>query len=84
MKDLFDLMEFSRLAIIKMLLLDACSFNEYSQIPIPQMKYSSKAEKAADEAARDELGKIFFERKSYPHPKELLAYTDFMEKISNA
>lgn len=79
LKDLFDLMEFSRLAIIKMLLLDDSSFKEYCDIPIPKRKYSSKEERVADETTRDELGKQFFEDKSYPHPKELLAYTDFSE-----
>lgn len=79
LKDLFDLMEFSRLAIIKMLLLDDNSFKEYCQIPIPKRKYCSKEERVADEFTRDELGKRFFEDKSYPHPKELLAYTDFSE-----
>ena len=79
LKDLFDLMEFSRLAIIKMLLLDDGSFKEYCEIPIPKRKYSSKEERVADETTRDELGKRFFEDKSYPHPKELLAYTDFSE-----
>jgi hypothetical protein len=79
LKDLFDLMEFSRLAIIKMLLLDDDSFKEYCQIPIPKRKYTSKDEKSADESARDEAAKQFFEDKSYPNPKELLAYTDFAE-----
>jgi len=79
LKDLFDLMEFSRLAIIKMLLLDERSFKEFCQIPIPKRRYSSKEERLADEASREELGKQFFEDKFYPNPKELLAYTDFVE-----
>lgn len=79
LKDLFDLMEFSRLAIIKMLLLDDSSFKKYCDIPIPKRKYSSKEERIADEFNRDELGKKFFEDTSYPHPKELLAYTNFSE-----
>lgn len=73
LKDLFDLMELSRLAIIKMLLLDQSSFKEYCEIPIPKRTQSSKE----DKLARDELGKKFFEDKSYPHPKELIAYTEF-------
>jgi hypothetical protein len=79
LKDLFDLMEFSRLAIIKMLLLDDISFKAYCQIPIPKRKYSSKKEKIADESARDELGKRFFEDNSHRHPRELIAYTDFVD-----
>ncbi|MFI0435862.1 MAG: hypothetical protein ACH350_09105 [Parachlamydiaceae bacterium] len=75
LKDLFDLMEFARLAIIKMLLLDKDSFKEYCEIPIPKRKHSSKEEKID----REKLGNKFFEDKSYPHPKELLAYTDFSE-----
>ena len=62
-----------------MLLLDDSSFKEYCEIPIPKRKYSSKEERVDDETARDELRKQFFEDKSYPHPKELLAYTDFSE-----
>ncbi|MEG0036861.1 MAG: hypothetical protein RR796_03670 [Victivallaceae bacterium] len=81
-KDLFDLMELSRLAIIKMLLLDESSFKEYCDIPIPKQKYSSKEERTADESNRDELGKKFFEENFYVHPKELIAYTNFF-KFSN-
>lgn len=82
LKDLFDLMEISRLAIIKMLLLNGSSFKEYCAIPIPKRSYSSQQEKSADECSRDELAKQFFEDKTYPHPKELLAYTDF-SSLSN-
>lgn len=77
LKDLFDLMEFSRLAIIKMILLEDSSFKKYCEIPIPKRHYSSKNEKTSDESNRDDLGKKFFEDTSYPHPKELLGYTDF-------
>lgn len=73
LKDLFDLMEFSRLAIIKMLLLDGHSFKEYCQIPIPKRKDFSKKERYE----MDKVAKQFFEDKSYPNPKELLAYTGF-------
>jgi hypothetical protein len=79
LKDLFDLMEFSRLAIIKMLLLDDSSFKEYCDIPIPKRRYSSKEERTSDESNRDELGKKFFEENFYAHPKELIAYTNFSE-----
>ncbi len=77
LKDLFDLMEFSRVAIIKMLLLDEASFQEYCQIPIPRRMYGPGNEKATDEAAREEAAKRFFENKSYPSPEEMFAYTDF-------
>jgi hypothetical protein len=79
LKDLFDLMEVSRVAIVKMLLLDENSYREYCQIPIPKREYSSKNERVTDEAVREDLGKLFFEDKFYPHPKELLAYSDFKD-----
>lgn len=79
LKDLFDLMEFSRLAIIKMILLDDSSFKEYCDIPIPKRRYYSKEERTSDESNRDELGKKFFEENFYAHPKELIAYTNFSE-----
>lgn len=79
LKDLFDLMELSRVAIIKMLLLNEDTFKEYCKIPIPRREYGLGNEKAADETAREEASKRFFEDRSYPNPNEMLAYTDFVE-----
>ncbi len=77
LKDLFDLMEFSRLAIIKMLHLEKDSFREYCKIPIPLRKYKNKTDRVTSEKARENESKAFFEEKTYPNPKEMVAYTDF-------
>ncbi len=87
LKDLFDLMEFSRLAIIKMLHLEKDSFKEYCEIPIPLRKYKDKADRVTSEKARENASKAFFEEKTYPNPKEIVAYIDFegqpVEEISD-
>lgn len=69
-KDLFDLMEITRMAVVKMLLLEPTAFQEYNQIAIP---------KKVDDAAeiRTALSDTFFE-KTYPSPQELGAYTDLL------
>lgn len=77
LKDLFDLMEFARLCLIKMLLLDEAAFQEYCQIPIPRQKYKNKDAKVNAERAREAASKAFFEEKSYPTRRSLAAYTDF-------
>jgi len=78
LKDLFDLMEIARLCLIKMLLLDEATFQEYSGIPIPPRRYKDKESKKAAAHAREEAAKQFFEGKSYPNPQALIAYTDFL------
>jgi hypothetical protein len=79
LKDLFDLMEFSRISIIKMLMLDDESFQEYCQIPIPRRKYHSDRERTDADKAREAASKRFFEEKTYPSPKSMFAYTDFVD-----
>lgn len=69
-KDLFDLMEITRMAIVKMLLLEPAIFQEYNQIAIPK-----KVDDAAE--VRTALLDTFFEKK-HPSPKELGAYTDLL------
>jgi hypothetical protein len=81
LKDLFDLMEFSRLAIIKMLHLEKDYFKEYCEIPIPLRKYKDKADRVASEKARENASKAFFEEKNYPSPKGIIAYTDFKGQL---
>ena len=80
LKDLFDLMEFARVCIIKMLMLDEVSFQEYCQIPIPRRKYRSDAERTDADKAREAASKRFFEEKTYPSPKSMFAYTDFLDQ----
>ncbi len=75
-KDLFDLMEISRLAIIKILLLDKDIFHDYCQIPF-SFVYSSKEEKNDNNCKRNKQSTQFFER-NYPNPDCLIAYTDFL------
>lgn len=77
LKDLFDLMEFARVCLIKMLLLDEAAFQEYCKIPIPLRKYKDKDARVNAEKAREAASKQFFEEKSYPSPKSMMAYTDF-------
>ncbi len=69
-KDLFDLMEITRMAIVKMLLLEPDVFQEYNQITIPK-----KADGDKDAEVRTELSNTFF-KNQHPSPKELGAYTD--------
>ncbi len=80
LKDLFDLMEFSRVSIIKMLMLDDESFEEYCQIPIPRRKYRSDTERTDADKARESASKKFFEEKTYSSPKSMFAYTDFVDQ----
>lgn len=78
LKDLFDLMELTRVCLIKMLLLDEAAFQEYCKIPMPLRKYKDKDTKINAEKAREAASKQFFEEKSYPSPKCMTAYTDFI------
>ncbi len=71
-KDLFDLMEITRMAIVKMLLLEPNVFQEYNQIAIPK-----KTDGVNDAKVRTELSNNFF-KNQHPSPKELGAYTDLL------
>ncbi len=69
-KDLFDLVEIARIAIIKMLLLEPSVKQTYNQIPIPK--------KADDDAEKRNAASADFFAQSYLSPKELVAYTDLI------
>ncbi len=71
-------MEIARLCLVKMLLLDEASFQEYSGIPIPSRRYKDKDSKNVAAQAREVAAKQFFEGKSYQNPQALIAYTDFL------
>jgi hypothetical protein len=68
--DLFDLMEISRLAITKMLLLDAKSYQYYCAIP------NSRPDNHNE---RNESSKQFFEG-AYPNSSNLFTYIDVSSK----
>ena len=74
MKDLFDLMEIARAAIVKMLLLDENHFQEYCQIPIPT--YVNGKEKT--KSIRNDIAATFF-AKNYPSSQEVFFYTDLID-----
>ncbi|MEI8364964.1 MAG: hypothetical protein WCF65_00970 [Parachlamydiaceae bacterium] len=67
-KDLFDLLEIARIAVIKMLLLEPSVVQAYNQISIPHKAYED-AEKRNAESTE-------FFRHSYISPKEMVLYTD--------
>lgn len=79
LKDLFDLMEISRLSIIKMLMLEEDSFKKYCQISIPRRQYESEDERIEAEQLRETAAKEFFEENTYSSSKEMIAFTDFVE-----
>jgi hypothetical protein len=75
MKDLFDLMEISRVAIVKMLSLDAAAFHDYCQIPVPT--YVNDEDITC--TTRNNVAAAFF-AKNYSTPKgETFLYTDLVD-----
>lgn len=77
LKDLFDLMELSRISIIKMLSLGESVLQDYCQIPIPRSKYVSKDEKKEAEKLREGMSRRFFEERTHSFPNSTTAFTDF-------
>jgi hypothetical protein len=65
-------MEITRMAIVKMLLLEPNVFQEYNQIAIPK-----KTDAGNDAEVRTDLSNSFF-KNQHPSPKELGAYTDLL------
>lgn len=78
LKDLFDLMEFSRLLIIKMIMLDEITFQDYCKIPLPLQRYSSSDEKMKSDQDREIKVKEFFD-KSFLNTLSSMAYSDFKD-----
>lgn len=77
-------MEFSRLAIIKMLNLSDKDFKEYCQIPVPCRKYSSDDEKIDADKCRKAASEKFFDQRSYRSPQDLFSYSDLKEEANEA
>jgi hypothetical protein len=71
-KDLFDLMEIGRVAVIKILLLPSSVFEAYCQIPIPLSVNTD------DDNEKRNNASIAFFAKNYPSPKEAFLYTDLL------
>lgn len=80
MKDLFDLMEIARVSIIKMLLLEEVTFQDYCLIPVP----TYEDDKDITEATRNANAGAFF-AKNHPTPKEdVFLYTDLWDACNSA
>lgn len=80
MKDLFDLMEIARVSIIKMLLLEEATFQDYCLIPVP----TYEDDKDITEATRNADAGAFF-AKNHPTPKEdVFLYTDLWDACNFA
>ncbi|MBS0606786.1 MAG: hypothetical protein JSR57_07545 [Verrucomicrobia bacterium] len=75
LKDLFDLMEINRVAIVKMLLMDAGTFHDYCQIPVP----TYVNDEDITQATRNNIAAAFF-ADNYPTSKgEAFLYTDLID-----
>ncbi len=79
LKDLFDLMEFARLSIIKMLNLSEEDFQEYCQIPIPRRRYDSNKEKSDADNFRKAAAEKFFDQRGCENPVDMISYSDLIE-----
>lgn len=71
--DLYDLFEMSRLALLKMILMDSEDYQAYSKIPIPLTGVALKEAKSSNND-RDSRAKSFFS-KIYKNSEVLIAYS---------